>query len=124
MAASWGLPRKQSLQETAGTPQPHSVSLWGHPWFSAQHGAVLCYTDPTDAKSGLIRKDPEAGKDGGQEKRARQRVRWLDGITLRLNGRGFEQALGDGEGQGGRMCCSPRGHRESDAMEQLNSSCI
>ena len=91
MAASWGLPRKQSLQETAGTPHPHRVSLWGHPWFSAQYGTVLCYTDPTDAKSGLIRKDPEAGKDGGQEKRARQRVRWLDGITLRLNGHGFEQ---------------------------------
>ena len=29
----------------------------------------------------------------------------------RLNGRKFEQALGDGEGQGGLVCCSPWGHR-------------
>ena len=28
-----------------------------------------------------------------------QRMRWLDGITV-IHGHGFEQALGDGEGQG------------------------
>ena len=27
----------------------------------------------------------------------------------RLNGHEFEQALGDGEGQGGLLCCSPWG---------------
>ena len=27
-----------------------------------------------------------------------------------LNGHEFEQALRDGEGQGGLACCSPRGH--------------
>ena len=31
-----------------------------------------------------------------------------------------EQTLGDGEGQGGLECCSPRGHKESDTTEQLN----
>ena len=31
-----------------------------------------------------------------------------------LNGREFEQTLGDGEGQGGLACCSPWGHKESD----------
>ena len=31
-----------------------------------------------------------------------------------LNGHDFEQALGDGEGQGSVACCSPRGRRESD----------
>ena len=29
----------------------------------------------------------------------------------RLNGHEFEQAPGDGEGQGGLVCCSPWGHR-------------
>ena len=39
-----------------------------------------------------------------------------------LNGREFEQLLGDGEGQGSLVCCSPWGHRKSDTTERLNSS--
>ena len=38
----------------------------------------------------------------------------------RLDGHEFEQALGDGEGQGGLACCSPRGHKELDRTQQLN----
>ena len=29
----------------------------------------------------LIGKDPDAGRDWGQEERGRQKMRWLDGIT-------------------------------------------
>ena len=36
---------------------------------------------PPDAKSWLIRKDPDDGKDWGRKRRGRQRIRWLDGIT-------------------------------------------
>ena len=36
---------------------------------------------PPDAKSWLIWKDPDAGKDWGGRRRGRQRTRWLDGIT-------------------------------------------
>ena len=36
---------------------------------------------PPLAKSWLIGKDSDAGKDWGQEERGRQRMRWLDGIT-------------------------------------------
>ena len=36
---------------------------------------------PPHAKSCLIGKDPDAGRDWGQERRGRQRMRWLDGIT-------------------------------------------
>ena len=32
----------------------------------------------------------------------------------RLNGHEFEQAPGDGEGQGSLACCSPSSHKESD----------
>ena len=39
-----------------------------------------------------------------------------------LNGHAFEQALGDGEGQGSLVCCSPWGHKESDMTERLNKS--
>ena len=34
-----------------------------------------------------------------------------------LNRHEFEQALGDGEGQGNLVCCSPWGHKESDMTE-------
>ena len=33
----------------------------------------------------------------------------------------FEQTLGDSEGQGSLVCCSPWGHKESDPNELLNS---
>ena len=36
---------------------------------------------PPDAKSQLIGKDPDAGKDWRQEEKGWQRTRWLDGIT-------------------------------------------
>ena len=36
---------------------------------------------PPHAKSWLIGKDPDIGRDWGQEERERQRMRWLDGIT-------------------------------------------
>ena len=39
-----------------------------------------------------------------------------------LNGREFEQAPGDGEGQGSLTCYSPGGHRELDTTEQLRNS--
>ena len=31
-------------------------------------------------KSQLIRKDPDAGKDGRREEKGQQRIRWLDNI--------------------------------------------
>ena len=41
------------------------------------------------------------------------------GWHQRLDGHEFEQALGDGEGQGSLACCSPWGCRESDTTEHL-----
>ena len=38
-----------------------------------------------------------------------------------LDGHEFEQALGDGEGQGSLAHCSPRGHKASDTTEQPNN---
>ena len=36
----------------------------------------------------------------------------------RLDGHESEQTLGDSEGQGGLVCCSPWGHTQSDTTEQ------
>ena len=46
-------------------------------------------------------------------------MRWLDGIT---NGHEFEQAPGDGEGQGDLAYCSPWSHKELDMTRQLNNN--
>ena len=40
----------------------------------------------------------------------------------KLSGHEFEQTLGDSEGQGSLVCCSPWGHKESDTTEQLNNN--
>ena len=42
------------------------------------------------------------------------------GWHRQVNGHEFEQALGVGDGQGGLVCCSPWGHKESDMTERLN----
>ena len=39
-----------------------------------------------------------------------------------LNGREFERAPGDGEGQGGLVCCSSWYHKELDTTERLNNN--
>ena len=39
----------------------------------------------------------------------------------RLNGHGFEQTLGVGDGRGGLACCSPWGRKELDTTEQLSN---
>ena len=67
-----------------------------------------------DAKSQLIGKDPDVGKDWGQEKRATEDE--MVGWHHQLNGLKFEQTLGDNEGQGNLACCSPWGHKELDTI--------
>ena len=61
---------------------------------------------PSDAKNWLLGKDPDAGKDWRQEVKGTTEGKMI-GWHHQLNGRGFEQALG--VGQGGLACCSPCG---------------
>ena len=39
-----------------------------------------------------------------------------------IDGHKFEQAPGDGEGQGDLVCCSPWGCKELDTTERLNNN--
>ena len=45
----------------------------------------------------------------------------LVGCHHRLNGYEFEQALGDTEGQGSLVCCSPWGHKDANSWTQLSN---
>ena len=76
---------------------------------------------PSDAKSWLIGKDPDSGKDWRQEEKGMTED-MIDGWYHWLNGHEFEKALGVGEGQGSLACCNISGCKESDTTEQLNSN--
>ena len=74
---------------------------------------------PPDTKGWLIRKDPDAWKDWRQEKGTTDDE--MVGWHHRLNAHNFEQALGDGEGQGSLACCSPY-CKDSDMTDRLNNN--
>ena len=71
---------------------------------------------PPDAKNWLIGKDPDAGKDWGQENGTTEdeTVGWHHW----LNGHEFEQTLEDSEGQGSLVCCESTGMQ---SWTQLNN---
>ena len=74
---------------------------------------------PPDVKNWLIGKDPDAGKNWGQEEKGTiedEMVGWHHW----LDGHEFEPAQGVGDKQGSLACCSPWGYKESDMTERLN----
>ena len=74
---------------------------------------------PPDAKSWLIWKDPDAGKDWGQEEKGTTEDEMV-GWHHWLSGHGFGYTPGVGDGQGGLACCGSWGRKESDTTEWLN----
>ena len=74
---------------------------------------------PSDAKSWLIWKDPDAGKDWGQEETGMTEDKMV-GWHPWFNGHGFGWTPGVGDRQGGLACCGSWGHKESDTTELLN----
>ena len=74
---------------------------------------------PSDAKSWLIWKDPDAGKDWRREEKGMTEDEMV-GWHHWLNGHGSEWTPGVGDGQGGLVCCGSWGHKESDTTERLN----
>ena len=74
---------------------------------------------PSDAKRWLLWKDPDAGKDWGQEEKGTTEDEMV-GWHHWLSGHGFGWTLGVGDGQGGLVCCASWGHKVSDMTEQLN----
>ena len=74
---------------------------------------------PPHGKSWLIGKDPDAGRDWGQEEKGMTEDE-MAGWHHRLDAYEFRWTPGVGDGQGGLACCGSWGHKESDTTERLN----
>ena len=74
---------------------------------------------PPHAKSWLIGKDSDAGRDWGQEEKGMTQDE-MAGWHHWVDGRESEWTPGVGDGQGGLACCDSWGCRELDTTERLN----
>ena len=73
---------------------------------------------PPHVKSWLIEKDPDSGRDWGQEEKGTTEDE-MAGWHHRLDGHGFGSTPEVGDGQGGLASCDSWGHKESDMTEWL-----
>ena len=74
---------------------------------------------PPHAKTWLIGKDPDSGRDWGQEEKGITEDE-MAGWHHRLHAHEFGWTPGVGDGQGGLACCNSWGCKELDMTEQLN----
>ena len=74
---------------------------------------ILYYCISWDLGWGLTFPSPDAGKDWRQKEK-RLTEDGMAGWHHQYNGHELGQIPGDGEGQGGLVCCSPWGHEESN----------
>jgi len=115
-----------ALEKTLGSPLDYKEIQPVHPkgdqsWVFIGRTDIEAETPvlwPPDVKSWLIGKDPDGGKDWGQEKKGTTEDEMV-GWHHQLNGHGFGWTLGVGDGQGGLACCGSWGRKESDMTEQL-----
>ena len=108
---------EKTFESALVSRQIKSVNLKGNqPWIfigrtDAEAEAPILW--PPDAKSRLTEKDPDAGKDWGQEQKG-EIENEVAGWYHQLNGHESEQTLGDSGGQGSLVSCSSGGCKESD----------
>ena len=113
----WTVVLKKALESPLDSKEIKPVNPKGNqPWIfigrtDAEAEAPVLW--PPDAKSWLIGKDPEAGKDWRQEEKGTTENEMV-GWHHRLNGQEFEQTPGDSEGQGSLVCCSSPSHKNLD----------
>ena len=100
------------------------VNLKGdQPWiFTARTdaGAEAPVFWSSDVNRRLNGKVLDAGKDWGEEKRASENE--MAGWHHQCNEHELGKTQGDGDGQGGLVCCSPWGRKESDSTGWLNNN--
>ena len=74
---------------------------------------------PPHAKSWLVGKDPDAGRDWGQEEKGMTEDE-MAGWHHWLDAHEFGWTPGVHDGKGGLACCDSWGHKESNTTEWLN----
>jgi len=111
---AWRIP----WTEEPGRLQPTGSQRVGHDWATSLHFTMGPIPWPPDSKNWLIGKDPNVGKDWGQEKGMTEDE--MVGWHHQLGRHECEQVLGVGDGQGSMACCSPCGFKEPDTTERLN----
>ena len=116
----WAVVLEETLESPLDCKEIKPVNPKGNqPWiFIVRTDAEALLLLPPDAKSWFMGKDPDAGKDWRQAEKGTT-VDEMVGWHHWLYGHEFEQAPGVGDGQGGLMCCSPWGCKESDTTDQL-----
>ena len=123
--AAWTVALEKTLESPLDSQEIQPVKPKGNQsWtfigrIDAKAEALILW--PPDAKIWFIEKDPDAGKDWGQEEKGMPEDEMV-GWHHWLNGHEFEQIPGDSEGQGSLACCSPWSHNESDRTEWLNNN--
>ena len=118
----WTVVLDKTLESPLDCKEIQSVHSKDQPWvFFGKNDtkAETLILWPPHAKSWLIGKDSDAGRDWGQEKKGTTEDE-MAGWHHQLDGREFDWTLGVGDGQGGLECCNSWGHKELDTTEWLN----
>ena len=119
----WTMVLEKTLESPLDCKEIQPVHSEGdQPWISLEGMMLklkLPILWPPHAKSWLIGKDPDAGRDWGQEEKGTTEDE-IVGWHHWLSGHGFGWNLGVGDGQGGLVCCGSWGCKESDMNEWLN----
>ena len=95
----------------------HFISLFKLDYSDAEAETPILWSP--HAKSWLIGKDSDAGRDWGQEEKGTTEDE-MAGWHHQLDGLESEWTPGVGDGQGGLACCDSWGRKESDMTEWLN----
>ena len=119
----WTVVLEKTLESPLDCKEIQSVHSEGdQPWDFFGRNDAKAETPvlwPPHAKSRLIGKDSDAGRDWGQEKKGTTDDE-MAGWHYWLDGRESEWTPGVGDGQGGLACCDSWGRKESDMTEWLN----
>ena len=119
----WTVVLEKTLESPSDCKEIQPVHSKGdQPWVFFGRNDVKAETPvlwPPHGKSWLIGKDPEAGRDCGQEEKGMAEDE-MAGWYHWLNGHEFEWTLGDGDGQGGLACYDSWGRKEWEMTERLN----
>ena len=118
----WAVVLEKTLESPLDRKEIQPVHSEDQPWDFFGRNDAKAETPilwPPDVKSWPTGKDPDAGRDWGQEEKGMIEDE-IVGWHHRLNGHEFGWTLGVGDGQGGLVCCDSWGRKESDATEQLN----